>query len=205
MAKRRIRHHVNPLADMTEHYFDGFDNDRPIIVDIGADRGEFTSQILAKFGETKNFIVCEIRKPLAEKLRVKFEKYHNVVVFDGDITRNFEHIIKPSVDRGVKIEEIYINFPDPWFKDRHKKRRVITEGFVHNVIDWVPAQTQWIFQTDQKQLFDETKEMLQSVKGISIVNFDTPPHHATTKWENAKIVQGGTIYRMKFYFLGNID
>lgn len=201
MAKKRVRHHVNPLADMTEHYFDGFDNDNPIIIDVGADRGEFTMQLLEKFGETKNFIVCEIRKPLAEKLRKNFEKYQNVVVFDGDVTRNFENIIKSSIDRGVTIEEIYINFPDPWFKDRHKKRRVITERFICSVIDWVPMQTNWIFQTDQKQLFDETMEMLQSMNGIHIAIFDASPHGATTKWENAKIAQESAIYRMQFHFI----
>lgn len=205
MAKKRVRHHVNPLADMTEHYFDGFDNDNPIIVDVGADRGEFTMQLLEKFGDTRNFIVCEIRKPLAEKLRKKFEKYQNVVVFDGDITRNFESIIKPSVDRGIITAEIYINFPDPWLKDRHKKRRVITERFIRSVIDWMPMQTNWIFQTDQKQLFDETMEMLKSMHCIHITVFDTPPHGAMTKWENAKIALGSAIYRMNFYFLGKID
>ncbi len=201
MAKKRVRHHVNPLADMTEHYFDGFDNDNPITIDVGADRGEFTMQLLEIFGERKNFIVCEIRKPLAEKLRKKFEKYRNVVVFDGDVTRNFENIIRPSIDRCVTIEEVYINFPDPWFKDRHKKRRVITERFICSVIDWVPTQTDWIFQTDQKQLFDETMEMLQSMNGIHIAIFDTSPHGVTTKWENAKIAQESAIYRVRFHFI----
>ena len=201
MAKKRVRHHVNPLADMTEHHFDGFENDCPIIMDIGADRGEFTMQLLEKFGETRNFIVCEIRKLLAEKLRKKFEKYQNVVVFDGDVTRNFEKIIRSSIDKNVTIEEIYINFPDPWFKDRHKKRRVITEKFLCSINEWVPSHVTWIFQTDQKQLFDETMEMLQSMNGIHIAIFDTSPHGATTKWENAKIAQESAIYRMRFHFI----
>ena len=201
MVKRRVRHHVNPLADTTEHHFGGFDNDRPIIVDIGADRGEFTQQLIEKFGETKNFIVCEIRKPLAEKLKKKFAEHNNVVVFDGDIVRNFTSIICPSIDLGVQIDEIYINFPDPWFKERHKKRRVVTEKFLASIVSWMPSHTQWIFQTDQKQLFDETVEILQASPYIAITYFDSAPHGATTKWENAKIAQGSAIYRMQFHFV----
>ncbi|MFA5986606.1 MAG: rRNA adenine N-6-methyltransferase family protein [Parcubacteria group bacterium] len=199
MAKRRVRHHVNPLADMTEHSFAGFDNDRPIIMDIGADRGEFTQKLIEKFGDTKNFIVCEIRKPLAERLRKKFSDHENVAVFDGDIVRNFLKIIKPSVDRGVIVEEVYVNFPDPWFKDRHKKRRVITEKFVLKVQEWMPAGTKWIFQTDQKQLFEETVEMLRGIEGVTIEFFNNTPHDVTTKWEEAKIAQNSVIYRMMFY------
>ncbi len=199
--KKRVRHHVNPLADQTEHNFDGFDNDNPIIVDIGADRGEFTEQLLEKFGDKRNFIVCEIRKPLAQKLQKKFEDADNVVVFDGDIVRNFENIIRPSVERSIIIEEIYINFPDPWFKERHKKRRVVNEKFLKEIQKWMQIETMWIFQTDQKPLFDETVEMLQNINDVEIEFFDVSPHNATTKWENAKVTAGNKIYRLSFHFL----
>lgn len=202
MAKqKRVRHHVNPLADQTEHNFDGFDNDNPVIVDIGADRGEFVQQLLEKSGTTKNFLVLEIRKPLAQRLHDKFENYNNIIVFDGDATRNFESLLKSSIDKGVLIEEIYINFPDPWFKERHKKRRVINEKFLTDVQVWIQPKTKWIFQTDQKPLFDETVEILQNIDGIKIEFFDTPPHKATTKWEDAKVVSGDKIYRLSFHFL----
>lgn len=199
MAKKRVRHHVNPLADRTEHRFDGFSNNKSIIVDIGADRGEFTQQLLEKWGDKKNFIVSEIRKPLARKLEQKFEAYDNVVVFDGDIVRNFENIIKPAIDKGVLVEEIYINFPDPWFKERHKKRRVINKKFIERIYKWMPQETRWIFQTDQKQLFDETIEVLKEFDTIELGFFDISPHNCTTKWERAKIAQSESIYRSCFY------
>jgi len=197
--KRRVRHHVNPLADRTEYSFDGFDNNNSIIVDIGADRGEFTEQLLDKFSNTKNFLVLEIRKPLAQRLKNKFKNYSNVVVFDGDATRNFENLLKPSINKGVLIEEVYINFPDPWFKERHKKRRVINEKFINDTKKWIQPQTKWIFQTDQKPLFDDTTQILQSIDGIKIEVFDKPPHNTVTKWENAKVAKGDNIYRMNFW------
>ncbi|PID52016.1 MAG: hypothetical protein CR972_03880 [Candidatus Moraniibacteriota bacterium] len=199
MVQNRVRHHVNPLADRTEHRFSGFGNDKPIIVDIGADRGEFSEKLVYLFGEEKNFIVCEIRKPLARKLEKKFESYKNVVVFDGDMVRNFENILKPSVDSNILIEEIYINFPDPWFKERHKKRRIIHKAFLESVQRWISPQTKWIFQTDQKQLFDETVEVLKEIENSELHFFDESPYGYTTKWEDAKVSAGNRIYRVFFY------
>jgi len=197
----RIRHHVNPLSDLTEHSFKGFKNSNPIIIDIGADRGEFIQQLLSELGANKNFIVSEIRKPLARKLEEKFKDNNNVVVFDGDIVRNFESIIRPSVEKGVIVEEIYINFPDPWFKEKHKKRRVINKKFLENIKDWIQKDTIWIFQTDQKQLFEETVEMLEELDYIKIEFFNESPHSAITKWENAKVASGFKINRLKFQFI----
>ncbi len=197
MHKRRVRHHVNPLADRTEHVFAGFDNAQPIIVDIGADRGEFVAQLLDQWGTEKNFIVCEIRKPLARALEKKFAPYENVRVFDGDATRNLRSLLQPSIDGGVVIEEIFINFPDPWFKRRHEKRRVVTEEFVRDVQTWIPAETQWIFQTDQQKLFEETVAIVRVNNGV-LTFFDMPPHGATTKWESAKMAEGKVIYRCRF-------
>ncbi len=200
MPKKRVRHHVNPLADRTEHYFDGFENNHPIIVDIGADHGEFTYALLEKWGEKKNFILFEIRKPRAMQLRRKFSNYTNVAIFDGDAVRNFANVLKPSVLRGVTIEEIYINFPDPWFKERHKKRRIIKKEFLIAVRQWLSCETKWYFQTDQKTLFDETVEVLEDVGGIDVNFLNNSPHGVMTKWEKAKIVEGKKIYRMCFSF-----
>jgi len=195
----RIRHHVNPLADRTEHLFAGFGNKKPIIVDVGADRGEFTEQLLEKFGNTKNFIVFEIRRPLAQKLKEKFKINENVVVFDGDANRNFSRIMKPCIDAGGHIEEVYINFPDPWVKERQKKRRFLNEKFLKEIRTNISTETKWIFQTDHKQLFDETALLLQKNDIRKIDYFSEPPYGFTTKWEDAKIKEGKGIYRLLFY------
>lgn len=195
----RIRHHVNPLADRTEHSFNGFENEKPIIVDVGADRGEFTEQLLEKFGSTKNFIVFEIRKPLAEKLREKFSAYDNVVVFDGDANRNFASVLTPCIEGSTYIEVIYINFPDPWVKERQKKRRFLNEQFLKEMKNVVSKKTKWIFQTDHKQLFTETVVLLRENNVQNISFFSKPPYGFTTKWEDAKIKEGKEIYRLSFH------
>jgi tRNA (guanine-N7-)-methyltransferase len=131
---KRIRNHVNPLANEEIFSFDGFENEKNIIVDIGSYRGEFGEKLLEKFVEEKNFIFFEIRKPFFEYLEKIFSDKKNVKIFSGDAGRNLENILKSSTEKGVKIEKIFINFPDPWFKEKHKKRRVVSEKFLENLV-----------------------------------------------------------------------
>lgn len=193
----RVRKHVNPFSVRIEHSFDGFANDNPIVVDVGACKGEFVMGLLERFPE-KNYVVFEIRQPLVAELRTMFADYPNVVVFDGDAGRNFRSILAPSIDRGVQIETIYMNFPDPWFKDKHKKRRFLNERLLANCSEWMPAETEWVFQTDQRFLFDETLEMLANTAFSQVEFFEEPPFGIRTDWEMAKVREGSEVWRMKF-------
>jgi len=194
---KRVRTHVNPLSITHQYHFAGFGNDRPIFVDVGAFKGEFIEGLAEQFPD-HNFICFEIRRPIADKLRQKFENYDNVVVFHGDAGLNFRNILEPCLDEGAEIKEIFVNFPDPWFKDRHKKRRFVTTKFLNGCAEWLPTETTFVFQTDQEFLFNETKEYLAETPYEIIEEFDQPPHGLTTDWEDAKVAEGGSVHRMRF-------
>lgn len=195
---KRVRAHVNPLSITYEVHFEGFGNDKPIYVDVGAYKGEFMEGLAEQFPEC-NFILFEIRRPIAERLREKFKDRENFAIFHGDAGRNFRNILQPCIDQGAKIETIFVNFPDPWFKDRHKKRRFINPKFLDDCATWLPAETQFIFQTDQGFLFNETVEVLQESPYSLIKDFDEPPFGLRTDWEEAKIAEGNEIHRMSFW------
>ncbi len=194
---KRTRTHANPLANLQEIHFEGFGNTRPIFVDVGAFKGEFMAQLADKFPD-HNFICFEIRTPIAEHLREKFKDRPNFRVFDGDAGRNFRNILEPCLKEGAKIEEIFVNFPDPWFKDRHKKRRFITTEFCHTLATWLPAETPIVFQTDQQFLFEETLEYLKETPYQSIKRFEDSVHGIPTDWEKVKMAKGEPIWRMTF-------
>lgn len=198
MPQKRVRPHVNPLSITHEHSFVGFGNNKPIIIDVGAYKGEFTSQLLQKFPD-KNFLVFEIRKPIYLKLCERFAKHDNVHVFDGDAGRNFHLILQPCIDQGAVIEEVYVNFPDPWFKAKHKKRRFINAKFLQSISKWVQSQTEFVFQTDQKPLFDETLELVREAGCFAVEFFDVSPYGVRTHWESVKMDGGDEIHRMKFF------
>lgn len=194
---KRIRNHVNPLADRTDISFPGFDNDNPIMMDIGAYRGEFAEQLVERFSISHNFIVTEIRKPFANYLRNFFSENKNVTVFDGDSARNIENLLQSSVNNEVAIDYIFINFPDPWFKEKHKKRRVVNHDFLNRLKTLITPETTIVFQTDQKSLFDETVELVNENEGWNIGYFDEPLWGIQSYWETMKIKEGSPIYRMQ--------
>jgi tRNA G46 methylase TrmB len=113
---KRIRNHVNPLAYEQDMFFVGFKTKDPIIVDIGAYRGEFGAKLVDKFADEKqkrNFIFFEIRKPFVDYLEQLFLEKENVKIFGGNAGMNLQSILQPSISNGVTIEKIFINFPDP--------------------------------------------------------------------------------------------
>jgi len=194
---RRVRTHVNPLSVTKEVSFDGFANQNPIWVDVGSCHGEFVFSLAERFPAV-NFVGFEIRRPLFEKLRKRATEIPNLEFFDGDAGRNFENILRPSVNRGVKIERIFVNFPDPWFKNRHEKRRFLGADFLEKTASWINPEVRWIFQTDQKFLFDATLEIVRKSPFSTVNFFENPPEEARTDWESAKIREGAKIWRVEF-------
>lgn len=197
MSPRRFRKHVNPLSILKKHNFAGFKNNNPILIDVGACKGLFASGIIEKFPEN-NFILFEIRVPLAEKLREKFKNYDNVVIFDGDAGLNFREICEPCLKKGAKIKQIFVNFPDPWFKEKHKKRRFINEKFLQECSKWIPQETEFVFQTDQEFMFNETREVVENSSFSNIEFFAESAHGIPTHWEKQKLLEGDKIWRMRF-------
>jgi len=193
---KRKRNHANPFSYRKEIIFNSFGNNKPIIIDIGSYRGEFGEKILKKFGQEKNFIFFEIRKPFYEYLKEYFVSYENVKVFDGDAGFALEQILDKN--QNLNIEKIFINFPDPWFKKKHQKRRVVNRQFLEKLEVLLPNQTEIIFQTDQKSLFKDTFADVLKNNKFGIELFDNSPWGITTHWEDMKIKEGNRIYRMSF-------
>ena len=94
------------------------------------------------------------------------------------------------------IDYIFVNFPDPWFKEKHKKRRVVNATFLDDLAHIVDGRTKLVFQTDQIPLFDETVELIQENRKYSIEYFKEPLWGIQSYWEVMKIKEGDTINRM---------
>ena len=195
---RRIRPHVNPLSITHEHSFEGFGNAHGIWVDVGACKGEFIYALAEQFPE-KNFLVFEIRRPLFTRLVKLFEGMKDrVQVFDGDAGRNLLSILDACRKQGAKIEKIFINFPDPWPKAKHHKRRFVSPAFLKTAEAFFTAETEFVFQTDQEPLFRDTLEYLKESAFRDVELFEASPFGVQTDWEAAKVREGEKIYRMRF-------
>ncbi len=194
----RIRHHVNPFSVRHEVHFKGFADANPIIVDVGACKGVFAKRVKKMLPE-HNLLLCEIRKPLVKQLKNQFLNEPRVRIFDGDAAKNLHNLLLPSIKKSIKIEDIFINFPDPWPKKAHHKRRFITPGFLVNLSEWLPNSVPVTFQTDFKPLFDDTVGYVLQSPFRRIHHFSDSPHGCQTHWEEQKIAESAAIYRMKFW------
>ncbi|MCB9809749.1 hypothetical protein H6771_02115 [Candidatus Peribacteria bacterium] len=194
---RRVRPHVNPLSQLQTHTFTGFPEPWPIIVDIGCMKGEFLDGLRAQL-PGHAFIAFEVREPIVQWLQDHWADDPRVAVFGGDACRNFRAILEPCLAKGATLEEVYINFPDPWLKPRHHKRRVLSRAFLQSLMPWVPASTTFLLQTDQPRYYEDTLALLEELGGWEWERFSQSPHGVMTKWEQAK--QGQPIYRLRFRY-----
>jgi len=160
---------------------------------------EFSFTLTQQFPE-KNFLLFEIRIPFFLRLEKLFSGFPHVSVFDGDAGRNFRLILEPLFQSGVRVEKIFVNFPDPWFKEKHKKRRFITQTFLQECAEYFVGNPEFLFQTDQEFLFQETLEIVQQSAFSHVVFFDEPPFGVVTEWESVKRKENPDmkIWRMRF-------
>jgi len=155
-----MRQHVNPLSK----YFDEIEQIPSLIeifgdsklnlhLDIGCAAGEFLID-LALANTNWNYLGIEIRKRLVEtaKLKVREREIKNLYFVFGNainILNDFhnENIIK-------NLTSISFNFPDPWFKKKHYKRRVIQPEFINFLSNSMQRGSLIFIKTDVKDLFE---------------------------------------------------
>ena len=123
-----------------------FNNDNPVIVEIGFGMGRATA-LIAHENPDKNYIGLEIHKPGIGRLlwEIEHRPLSNVRIIEHDATDVFRDMIPENSLNGV-----HIFFPDPWPKKRHHKRRLIqrpftdciasklrSQGYIYMVSDWL--------------------------------------------------------------------
>lgn len=133
-----------------------FENDNPLVLEIGCGRGEYTVGMAKLFPE-KNFIGLDIKgariwkgSTLAEE-----EELDNVAFLRTFI----EHLDENFADD--EVDAIWVTFPDPRPRDRDVKRRLTSPRFLDNYEKIVKPGGIIHLKTDNQMLFDYTLEVLQ--------------------------------------------
>ena len=156
MNRVRVRQHVNPLGikyqtpinpiDWGKIYLD---RNKPLLLDIGCARGQFLIE-MAQLEPNWNFLGLEIREPLVEaanKIRSELGLTNLHYLFC-----NANNSLKPllsSLPKGI-LQRVTIQFPDPWFKHRHAKRRVAQPQLVAELADYLAPGGTVFLQSDVK-------------------------------------------------------
>ena len=140
-------------------FSDSFFNDKLLCVEIGSGKGDFIIAMAKKYPD-KNFLAVERVRTVAGMMAKKIveEGLTNVKVFPNDINVIFEEIKDDS------LEEIYLNFVDPWPKKRHAKRRLTFINKLNQYYRILKVGGYVKFKSDNDGLFAFTTEEFQNTK-----------------------------------------
>jgi tRNA (guanine-N7-)-methyltransferase len=132
-TKNRLRHHTNPLnfraEDLVIPDWQELLGGQPQEVDIGIGLGDFLAAYAQLNPETR-IAGIEVRAAFCDEARIRLAQagVRNAAVIHADATRFLATILAPD-----SIRCAFISFPDPWFKKRHHKRRLIGAGFLEQL------------------------------------------------------------------------
>ena len=155
-----MRQHVNPLSSnfnqiesipsLNEMFADSKLN---LHLDIGSASGEFLFN-LASVNTTWNYLGIEIREKLVNNAKIKVleREIKNLYFVFGNANNILNDVQSKFIVKNLK--SISFNFPDPWFKKRHYKRRVIQPELISIFSNLLQKGTLIFIKTDVKDLFD---------------------------------------------------
>lgn len=170
-----------------------FGNDNPIRIEVGMGKGKFIYQ-LAKINPDVNYIGIEKYSSVLLRALQKMESepLSNLLFIRMDAEEIAEVFGKEEIDR------IYLNFSDPWPKDRHAKRRLPSGEFLKRYDSFLKRDGILEFKTDNRDLFDFALGELDDAGWEAVqVTFDL---HRDQEMSAGNVM---TEYEEKFSALGN--
>jgi tRNA (guanine-N7-)-methyltransferase len=204
MPRVRVHQHVNPLAPYfrqapepvdIESVF--ADPDLPLHLDLGCARGRFLLK-MAEIVPRWNYLGVEIRKPLVDEANR---------IASANALGNLHYIfcnamlwldrLLGSIPPGV-LQAVTIQFPDPWFKKKHAKRRMVTPEVVKAIASHLVPGGRVFIQTDIEFLAEEMFEMFRTDGNFEEAATDQNPYPVKTERENAVESKEEAIFRSSF-------
>ena len=155
-----MRQHVNPLSinfreiERIPSLVEMFDDSKlNLHLDIGSAAGEFLFE-LAQENRSWNYLGIEIRERLVKtaKLKVREKEIKNLYFVFGSANNILYDVQSKFIIN--KVKSISFNFPDPWFKKKHYKRRVIQSELINNLANTLKKGSLIFIKTDVRDLFD---------------------------------------------------
>lgn len=138
-----------------------FGNENPVYAEIGMGKGRFIMD-MARLNPDINFIGIEKYSSVLLRAIQKME----AIEAEGGLLPNVKFIRMDAEDitevfAEGELDRIYLNFSDPWPKDRHAKRRLPSRQFLERYDKILKKDGVIEFKTDNRELFDFAVEELE--------------------------------------------
>ena len=171
-----MRQHVNPLSrnfnkieripSLSEMFSDPKLN---LHLDIGCAAGDFLFD-LALVNTSWNYLAIEIREKLVKtaKLKARQGEIKNLCFLSGNAYNILNNVQSKFIIENLKSISFY--FPDPWYKKRHHKRRVVQPELINIFSNSLQTGSLIFIKTDVKDLFDYMDFTISSNFNFSMID-----------------------------------
>jgi tRNA (guanine-N7-)-methyltransferase len=210
MARRALKK-IDPSIDLTGRLktFDQLPNPwnvesffgraAPLEVEVGSGKGLFLRNAAAARPDV-NFLGIEVAPKYAEFAAAKLAMagLPNAMMVSGDAIRIFQELLPDNM-----LNAVHVYFPDPWWKMRHRRRRVMRESFLHDVQRTLRPGGSLHFWTDVQEYFETSLALLAAVTTLEgpLAVPETPAEHDMayrTHFERRMRLANEPVYRSEF-------
>jgi tRNA (guanine-N7-)-methyltransferase len=209
---RRALPKIDPALDLSQHLLTVeqllnadwnpaalFGRTAPLEVEVGSGKGLFLQNAASGTAE-HDLLGVEVAYKYARFIAARLAKREiaNAKSVHGDALRLFRERIP-----GESLTAIHVYFPDPWWKARHHKRRVMTEAFLADVVRTLETGGRLHFWTDVKEYFDATLALIAQTTPL-VGPLEVPEKSAEhdldfrTHFERRMRLHGEPVYRSEF-------
>ncbi len=209
---RRVRQHVNPLGikystpravavDRPAH----LGPDCEVDVELGCADGQFSFQ-LAEADPTRFVVGLEIRDKVVEinRRKVAAAGLRNLEFAYVNMGVDLDRVFGPT-----SVDRFHILFPDPWFKARHHKRRVVELGLCETMATQLRPGGELHFASDVYEVALEALYELEAPE-VAAMGFDNMagpwsfwrgnPYPAASKREDTTHKRGQRVWRIRYRY-----
>lgn len=173
-------------------WYQVFENQNPIEIEVGMGKGKFIMELAAKNPQINYIGIERYPSVLLRGLQKRAELELSNICFICVDAKDLADIFAPG-----EVSCVYLNFSDPWPKDRHAKRRLTSEEFMEVYHHILKPDGVVEFKTDNRELFDYSLISIPAARWkIKIHTFDL--HHSDMGIGNVM-----TEYEAKFSAKGN--
>lgn len=183
-------------------------SNNPIHLELGAGKGTFMAVLGAK-NQDINYIAIDIKDEVLvtakRNIEESYKNDYNIDTVDNvKLMAQEINVIEEAIGDGDEIERIYINFCNPWPKERHKKRRLTHTRQIDQYKKFLKVGGEIRFKTDDDELFEESLEYFKEA-GLDIKYITRDLHNSdfegniTTEHEDMFSAKG---IKIKFVILG---
>ncbi|PKR84345.1 tRNA (guanosine(46)-N7)-methyltransferase TrmB [Heyndrickxia camelliae] len=177
-----------------------FQNDLPLHIEVGTGKGQFIYG-MAKANPDVNYIGIEMQDSVIVSALEKLleEPLPNLKLLNVDGTNLRNYFAKDDVER------VYLNFSDPWPKNRHEKRRLTYKTFLKLYEDILVDNGEIHFKTDNQGLFEYSLKsfseygLLLKFVSLDLHNSDFE-NNIMTEYEEKFSARGQRIYRCEVQY-----